>query len=284
MAYALVALGSNLGSRAQTLDAALDELAQLPSTRLIRRSGWYETPPIGGPAAQGAFLNGAALMWTTLSPRSMLAALQQIEAKLGRVRAERWGARVIDLDLLLFDHCVIDESDFVAPHPRMAFRPFVLEPAAEAAPWMVDPTCGWTLQAMSAQLREGANVVAIAAESESRTEQWISRLAAELGLSTTGNRPTGGDSPCVAPWNEYRQRPAAIRPRLILAFTGETTEAAPARAAGNTANPWRTMLHLPQHGPIAWISSHSGVAPFTEASAAIQAVWPALASNAPLSN
>ena len=109
MAHALVALGSNLGERAGQLNAALAELARLPSSRLIRRSGWFETPPIGGPTGQGAFLNGAALLWTTLAPRSLLASLQEIEQRLGRVRGERWGARLIDLDLLLLDQMVIGE-------------------------------------------------------------------------------------------------------------------------------------------------------------------------------
>ena len=112
MAHALVALGSNLGDRAEQLNAALGELVATRRVRvLIRRSGWFETPPIGGPAGQGAFLNGAALLWTTLAPRPLLAELQQIEEQLGRVRGERWGARVIDLDLLLFDQLVIEHPD-----------------------------------------------------------------------------------------------------------------------------------------------------------------------------
>lgn len=111
MAHALIALGANLGDRAEQLNSALIELAGLPSSRLIRRSGWFETPPIGGPQGQSAFLNGSALLWTALAPRQLLAELQRIEEQLGRVRSERWGARVIDLDLLLFDQLVIEHPD-----------------------------------------------------------------------------------------------------------------------------------------------------------------------------
>lgn len=284
MAHALVALGSNLGGRAETLDAALTELSRVPATRLICRSGWYETPPIGGPAGQGAFLNGAALLSTTLTPPMLLASLQRIELELGRVRSERWGARMIDLDLLLFDRQVIAEVDFALPHPRMAYRQFVLEPAAKAAPWMVDPTCGWTVQALWSHLRAGANVVAIAAESPSLAAGWRSRLSSAVQQAApTALRESW---PSVTTWDEYRRSAGVGRPRLILAFTGDPSppDMAPTGATGNTANPWRTILHLPQDGPIAWIPEDGRADPLAEAVAAIQAVWPALASTAPLSN
>lgn len=284
MAHALVALGSNLGGRAETLDAALTALSCLPSSRLIRRSGWYETPPIGGPAGQGAFLNGAALLSTALTPRAMLASLQQIELKLGRVRGERWGARMIDLDLLLFDQQRTAEVDFTLPHPRMAYRRFVLEPATEAAPGMVDPTCGWTIQALSRHLKTGANIVAIAAESPSLAAEWRCRLASAVQLAAPALLPES--RPSMVTWDEYGLTARAPRPRLILAVNGKASppEAAPTGAAGSKANPWRTILHLPQDGPIAWISEDGRADPLNEAMAAIQAVWPAIASTAPLSN
>jgi 2-amino-4-hydroxy-6-hydroxymethyldihydropteridine diphosphokinase len=311
MAHALVALGSNLGDRAEQLSAALLELTRLSNSRLIRRSGWFETPPIGGPTGQGAFLNGAALLWTALSPRQLLAELQRIEEQLGRVRGERWGARVLDLDLLLFDQLVIGHPDSspglrpgvdtrtmplrsaalppggaggchegddasgdepIVPHPRMAFRRFVLEPAAAAAPWMVHPTSGWTVQALFAQLTCGADVTAVAAEEASKAAAWVERLRMRFGAG-----------PRIVTWDAYRALPGgegAPRPKLILAFSSGEGTALPAFHAGARS---RRMPNLPT-GPIAWIPSTGVAEPMVEAAAAIQAVWPELASIAPPSD
>ena len=274
MAHALVALGANLGDRAEQLNAALVEFARLPSSRLIRRSGWFETPPIGGPAGQGAFLNGAALLWTTLAPRQLLAALHQIEQRLGRVRGERWGARVIDLDLLLFDQLVIDEAattdclETIIPHPRMAFRRFVLEPAAAVAPGMVHPTSGWTVQALCEQLTHGADFVAIAASDPNDSVAWIERLQ---------RRFVSG--PTIVAWDNYRAEVDCSgfqRPKLILAFLNDDAAQLPAFHAGAHS---RRMPNLPA-GPIAWIPSTGVAEQLVEAAAAIQAVWPERASAA----
>lgn len=272
MAHALVALGANLGDRAGQLNAALLELARLSNSRLIRRSGWFETPPIGGPTGQGAFLNGAALLWTALEPRQLLAELQRIEEQLGRERGERWGARVIDLDLLLFDQLVIgvtasaDLPEINVPHPRMAFRRFVLEPAAAAAPWMVHPTSGWTVQALCEQLTRGANVVAVAADDASEAAAWVERLRTRFDAG-----------PRIVAWDDYRTLPGgegALRPKLILAFSNGDAAQLPAFHAGARS---RRMPNLPT-GPIAWIPSTGVAEQMVEAAAAIQAVWPELAS------
>jgi 2-amino-4-hydroxy-6-hydroxymethyldihydropteridine diphosphokinase len=278
MAHALVALGSNLGHRAERLSAALIELARLPNTRLIRRSGWFETPPIGGPDGQDAFLNGAALLWTAESPRQLLAFLQQIEERLGRVRGERWGARVIDLDLLLFDQQAIDEAatadrpEIILPHPRMEFRRFVLEPAAAVAPWMIHPISGWTVQALCAQLVHGADLVAVAAADPASTELWVGRL-----------RERFANGPPIIAWDGPHtadNRAGPQRPRLILAFPGDNAANLPAFHAGGRS---RRMPNLPA-GPIAWIPSAGVAEPMVEAAAAIQAVWPELASIVPPSD
>lgn len=275
MAHALVALGSNLGDRAEQLNAALTELARLSSARLIRRSGWFETPPIGGPTGQGEFLNAVALLWTTLAPRQLLAALHEIEQRLGRVRGERWGARVIDLDLLLFDQLVIDEAattdclETIIPHPRMAFRRFVLEPAAAAAPWMVHPTSGWTVQALCEQLTHGADFVAIAASVPGEAAVWIERLRQRFAAG-----------PRIVAWDDYQaeaNRGAEFpRPKLILAFLNDVAAHLPAFHAGDRS---RRMPNLPT-GPVAWIPSTGVAEQMVEATAAIQAVWPERASAA----
>ena len=155
MAWCLIALGSNLGDRAENLRSAIDALARFPETRLAARSSWHETLPEGGPAGQGPFLNGAALLATELSPEAMLADLQQIETSLRRVRSERWGPRTIDLDLLLYDQELRQTAELTLPHPRMESRRFVLAPAAEVAPWMVHPARGWVVARLLANLDAG---------------------------------------------------------------------------------------------------------------------------------
>jgi len=145
MADCLIALGANLGDRRQTLDRAIEKLSRLPDTRLLARSSWHGTTPVGGPAGQGDFLNGALRLETALSPEALRAALAGIEADLGRVREVRWGARAIDLDLLLYDELELETPALIVPHPRMAFRRFGLAPAAEIAPDMLHPSTSWTI-------------------------------------------------------------------------------------------------------------------------------------------
>src|SRR4051812_32120713 len=106
MSQALVGLGSNFGDRQALLDQAIVQLRATEGVQKICVSSWHVTQPIGGPEAQGEFLNGAALLETLLSPEALWARLQQIEIALGRDRKQRWGPRTIDLDLLLFDNLV----------------------------------------------------------------------------------------------------------------------------------------------------------------------------------
>lgn len=145
MPTCLLGLGSNLGDRAGSLSRALAKLQSHPQVELLRQSGFRETSPIGGPPAQGAYLNAAAVVRTSLSPRELLRACQEIENSLGRMRDQRWGPRTADIDLLLYDDLVLNEPELQIPHPRMAWRRFVLEPAAEIAAEMVHPVICWTV-------------------------------------------------------------------------------------------------------------------------------------------
>jgi 2-amino-4-hydroxy-6-hydroxymethyldihydropteridine diphosphokinase len=160
MASVLIALGSNLGDRQRNLDNAIAQLGVQPGIHIVAKSRWHATRPVGGPPGQGEFLNGAALIETTLSPEQLHAALKQIEMAAGRNRAERWAPRTLDLDLLLYDEQVIDTPDLTVPHPRMAFRRFVLEPAAEIAPAMRHPTIGWTMIELREHVRAKSNYAA----------------------------------------------------------------------------------------------------------------------------
>jgi 2-amino-4-hydroxy-6-hydroxymethyldihydropteridine diphosphokinase len=132
-----IALGSNLGDSCTILESALQTLAQTPKIQLLQRSHWYQTKAVGPP--QPDYLNGCALLQTSLSPQQLLATLLQIEATFGRVRRERWAARTLDLDLLLFDDLILDTPTLQLPHPRMSGRAFVLIPLAEIVPDWQEP-------------------------------------------------------------------------------------------------------------------------------------------------
>lgn len=162
MFLCLVGLGSNEGDRHENLVRALEELGRQCGVRLLRQSRFLETAPVGGPIGQSPFLNAAALLETCLDPEALLAALMHVEASLGRRRVERWGPRTIDLDLLLYDELVLSSSTLVVPHPRMAWRRFVLEPAAEIASAMIHPTTGWTVARLLEHLNTAKDYVAIA--------------------------------------------------------------------------------------------------------------------------
>lgn len=161
MPLALLSLGSNLGDRRGILQAALSAFGNSPGLRLMAVSRWHETQPIGGPGGQSNFLNGAALLETALSPLELLARLQRIESHLGRRRDERWAARTLDLDLLLYEDVVLESPQLVLPHPRMAFRRFALAPAVEVAPQMVHPRLGWTVRRLWEHLNTALPYVAI---------------------------------------------------------------------------------------------------------------------------
>lgn len=138
-----IALGSNLGDRPAHIRAAVEALARLPGTDMVRVSTIIETEPVG-PAGQESYLNGVAQIRTPLGPRDLLSHLLRIELERGRDRASspRWGSRTLDLDLLLFGDFVIDEPGLTVPHPRLRERLFVLEPLAEIAPELTLPPDG----------------------------------------------------------------------------------------------------------------------------------------------
>lgn len=127
---AAIAIGSNLGDRAENLRRAVERLARLGVVRA--RSPIFETPPVGPP--QPDYFNAAVLVETALEPEPLLSELLSIERELGRVRGERWGPRVIDLDLIAYGAQVVDRPGLSVPHPEAAKRAFVLVPLCEVAP------------------------------------------------------------------------------------------------------------------------------------------------------
>lgn len=136
---AFIGLGSNLGDRRRNIERAIEELRRSKLVKIIKISSLYETEPIGGPA-QDKFLNGVAEIETKITPRVLLALLKIIENEVGRSPSDiKWGPREIDLDILLCDDLVIDESDLKVPHPSLHLRNFVLEPFCEIAPHVMHP-------------------------------------------------------------------------------------------------------------------------------------------------
>ncbi len=149
---AYIALGANLGDRRGSLDRALHLLREHPRVAVAKVSSYHETDPVGGPAGQGKYLNAAAELHTDLGPEELLRLLLETEAKLGRVRSERWGPRIIDLDLLLHGDVVRDDDALTLPHPRLHERLFVLDPLAEIAPDLLQPRLGLTVRQMRGRL------------------------------------------------------------------------------------------------------------------------------------
>lgn len=120
---AYIALGSNLGDRDAHLAFARERVARLPDTRICAASDVEETAPIG-PVAQGSFLNQMIAIETSLAPRELLSALQEIERARGRVRTERWGPRTLDLDIVMFETQSVNDADLTIPHPELPARDF----------------------------------------------------------------------------------------------------------------------------------------------------------------
>jgi 2-amino-4-hydroxy-6-hydroxymethyldihydropteridine diphosphokinase len=177
MPRCLIGLGSNQGDRQQMLDQAVACLAGHPQLLLCGKSAWHESRPIGGPPGQPQFLNGAAVVETALPPQAVLEALKRIETNLGRRLGEHWGPRPIDLDLLLYGRTVLRMPGLVLPHPRMAWRRFVLQPAAEVARSMIHPTTGWTIGRLLDHLDRAAPYVAITGPIGAGKTQLARRLA-----------------------------------------------------------------------------------------------------------
>lgn len=139
MHLAYIALGSNLNDPQWQVQTALTKINALHGTCVVACSGQYQTAPLG-PAGQPHYVNQVIAIETELTPHDLLHALQLIEQEMGRVRTVRWGARIIDCDILLFDNEIIQTEDLIVPHPEMTKRAFVLIPLAEIAPDLVLPT------------------------------------------------------------------------------------------------------------------------------------------------
>ena len=156
---AWIGVGSNLEDpRAQVL-AAIARLGQLPRTRLVLASQLYRSRPFG-PVAQSDFVNAVAAVLTQLDPTALLAELHAIESSMGRPeRHERWGPRIIDLDLLAFGSQRLEEPGLTLPHPGIVERNFVLYPLSEIAPALDLPGLGRVADLAAAVTAEGITLL-----------------------------------------------------------------------------------------------------------------------------
>ncbi len=152
MAGTLISLGANLGNVRESMAAAKRLLDDAFGPRNLRFSHLYRTPPVGGPAGQGDFLNAVASIETNRSVWEVWETIKQVETNLGRQRQFRWEARRIDIDLLLYGQQRIWTPHFKVPHPRMCMRTFVLKPADEIVPDWIDPVTRWTIHELNTHL------------------------------------------------------------------------------------------------------------------------------------
>ena len=138
MKHAFVGIGSNIGDRRKNCVEAVERLKEVQGCELIQCSRWYLTSPVGI-RDQNRFVNGVARLNVKIPARELLGRLLFVEAAMGRVRSEKWGPRIIDLDILLYGTDILEEADLKIPHPEMHRRRFVLVPLAEVAPDVSHP-------------------------------------------------------------------------------------------------------------------------------------------------
>ena len=131
MTVCYLGIGSNMGDRRKNIALAISKIKALDNTAIMKVSNIIETEPVGGPAAQGKFLNSALKIKTALPPLRLLKALKKIEKALGRTKTVRNGPRVIDLDILFYGDKIIKRKDLTVPHPRIFERQFVIKPLFE---------------------------------------------------------------------------------------------------------------------------------------------------------
>lgn len=153
MPLCAIAIGSNLGNSRQIVKAAIQTLDQHQQVHILKVSGWYQTKAVTySSSPQPDYINGCAILETTLDPHALLSLLLQVEQTYGRVRRAKWDARTLDLDLLLYENLVITTDHLTIPHPRMCDRSFVMIPLAEIAPDWCHPLMGYSMATIAKKI------------------------------------------------------------------------------------------------------------------------------------
>jgi 2-amino-4-hydroxy-6-hydroxymethyldihydropteridine diphosphokinase len=149
-----IGIGSNLGERRSNCREARQRIAQLPKTRVVKESSLYESEPHGN--AKTWFANSVIEVETELTSSELLKKLLAIEEEMGRkrVKGKKWGSRVIDLDILLYDNEIVDKRNLKIPHPRLQERRFVLLPLSELAPQLIHPSLNVSISELLATVKD----------------------------------------------------------------------------------------------------------------------------------
>ena len=154
---AYIGIGSNLGTPEKNCTKAIEKISNTKDIKIISKSSFYQTEPIGG-VQQGWFVNSAIEIETDLSPENLLSVLLNLELAMGRIRKEKWGPRLIDLDLLLYGNLVLKKQELTLPHPEIQNRKFVLTPMSEIAENLIHPTLKKTIKTL---LQESSDVTIV---------------------------------------------------------------------------------------------------------------------------
>jgi len=151
---AFIGIGSNLGERRANCREARDRIRQLPHTRVVKESSLYESEPHGD--AKTWFANSVVEIETELGAPDLLKRLKAMEAAMGRkrVRGKRWGSRIIDLDILLYDKEIIEKRNLKVPHPELPNRRFVLLPLSELVPQLIHPALNVSISELLATVKD----------------------------------------------------------------------------------------------------------------------------------
>jgi 2-amino-4-hydroxy-6-hydroxymethyldihydropteridine diphosphokinase len=154
---AYIGIGSNLGKKKENYLEALDRIAKIPRTRITKESSLYESEPLGD--SRELYVNGVVEIETELGAEELLKKLKNVERVMGRKKVrKRWGARVNDLDILLYDDQKLDKRSLKIPHPEMQNRRFVLIPLSEIAPQVVHPVLDATISELLVGVKDNKRV------------------------------------------------------------------------------------------------------------------------------
>ena len=154
---AYIGIGSNQGKKKENYLEALDRIGKIPKTRITKASSFYESEPLGN--SKEWYVNAVIEVDTELGPEDLLTKCKNIERAMGRKKVrKRWGARIIDLDILLYNNLKLDRRGCTIPHPEMQNRKFVLVPLSEIAPQLIHPVLSMTISQLLVNVKDTKRV------------------------------------------------------------------------------------------------------------------------------